>query len=138
MALLDDILSEIIDMDNEERKNLLVYLRQGRYTDMIMEHEEVNIDGMDFLKGLSSDTLAYVKLVLENYKLNLYHSAAAIIQGQHGYTLQEKFDYYMNKYQNRRPWMKGNERIIKEIFNHVCRRLGRKDLLPRNTLNLVK
>jgi len=137
MALMDDILSEILTMDNEEKKRLLDYLRNEKYVEHFIKIEPIDINSMGYLDGLSRDALDYVKLVLENYSLNLYHSAAAIIQGNHGNTLQGKFDYYMKKYQNKRPWMIGHEKTIKEIFNHVCKKLGRKDLLPRNNLKLL-
>ena len=94
MAIMDDILGEIINMDNEDKKNLLVYLRQGRYLDTPINNVQVDITKLDYLKGLSAETLDFIKMILENYDLNLYHSVAAIINGRYGSTLQEKFNYY--------------------------------------------
>jgi len=137
MALMDDILSEILGMDNEERKNLLVYLQSGKYSTPVVYKTEVDMDSMAYLKGLSNSSLDFIKLVLENYDLNLYHSAAAIIQGNHGGSLQGKIDYYIKKYQVKRPWLLGHEKEIAEIFNHVSEKLGRKDLRLRNTFGLI-
>ena len=130
MSLTDQVLAEYIKLDAINKQKVLDYilaLQNTNNTGTIDQpsYEPISFNERDFgyIKGLSEETKQLFFHVLKNYNLNLYHSAAAIIQGSHGNSVESKYLYYMKKYSPKREYLRGNENKIKEIFEYVYKRL---------------
>lgn len=140
--MIDEINSILVKLPENRQKQVLEYVnfiyqqanKDNRATDI--DSKSINKldytfanDNLSYLDGLTPGTRNWVCEILKNENINMYHSATSIIQGSHGHTLNEKIKYYLDKYQTKRSYLKGQEDKINELFNYAFIRLKKKGAL---------
>lgn len=80
-----------------------------------------------YLRGLSDEAKLLFFKVEREYGFDLYHSFAAVINNKERDSWEEHYEYYKNKYFDRRPLVFEQEEYTKEICDFVFRKMIRKN-----------
>ena len=81
-------------------------------------------DNFSYLDGLSEQTKQFFFEFMNEYNINLYHSISAVVQQKSYDSLDKCVENYYLKYKDKRPLLQDKRNELKELINHVCKRIG--------------
>ncbi|HHV28210.1 MAG TPA: hypothetical protein GXX73_01125 [Clostridium sp.] len=119
ITLLKSVIEWVEKKSTNESNRILL----GSIKDKINQKLQYN-DDFSYLNGLSEQAKQFFFEFMDKYGINLYHSISSVLHQKKYRFFDEYFEYYYQKYKDKRPLLQDKINELQEMINHVSRRIG--------------